>query len=73
MLNVDLLNMPPDPSSSGEPVVVFYDCEFTDLTSDAELLSVGLVDSVAQQLEKMIPKSLGNRNRPETRPNSETA
>lgn len=41
----DLLDMPPDPPSSGEPVVVFYDCEFTDLTSESELLSVGFVVS----------------------------
>lgn len=41
----DLLDMPPDPPSSGEPVVVFYDCEFTDLTSNSELLSIGFVVS----------------------------
>lgn len=38
----DLLDMPPDPPSSGEPVVVFY---VTDLTSDPELISVGFVGS----------------------------
>lgn len=39
----DLLDLPPDPACSGEPVTVFYDCEFTDLTSDSKLLSVGFV------------------------------
>jgi hypothetical protein len=37
----DTLDLPPDPPSDGEPVTVFYDCEFTDLTSDADLLSIG--------------------------------
>jgi hypothetical protein len=39
----DLLDLPPDPPSAGEDVVVFYDCEFTDLTSDSDLLSIGFV------------------------------
>lgn len=39
----DVLDLPPDPPSAGEDVVVFYDCEFTDLTSDSDLLSIGFV------------------------------
>lgn len=39
----DLLDLPPDPPSSGEPVTIFYDCEFTDLAPDSDLLSIGLV------------------------------
>lgn len=41
----DLLDMPPEPPSTGKPITVFYDCEFTDLASDSELLSVGFVVS----------------------------
>lgn len=43
--DLSLLDLPPDPPSSDAPVTVFYDCEFTDLTSDAELLSIGFVAS----------------------------
>lgn len=39
----DLLDLPPDPPSSGDPVLVFYDCEFTDLSPNSSLLSIGLV------------------------------
>lgn len=39
----DTLELPPDPRSTGAPVTAFYDCEFTDLTSDADLLSIGFV------------------------------
>lgn len=39
----DTLDLPPDPPFSGEPVMVFYDGEFTDLTSDSDLLSIGFV------------------------------
>jgi hypothetical protein len=39
----DTLDLPPDPPASGEPVTVFFDCEFTDLTSDSDLLSIGFV------------------------------
>lgn len=39
----DLLDLPPDPPSSGAPVMVFYDCEFTDISSASSLLSIGLV------------------------------
>lgn len=39
----DLLDLPPDPPSNGEPVIVFYDCEFSDLSLDSTLLSIGLV------------------------------
>ena len=38
--DVDTLDLPPDPPASGESVVVFYDCEFTDLTPDSDLLSI---------------------------------
>jgi hypothetical protein len=38
----DTLDLPPDPPSSGEPVTIMYDTEFTSLTSDADLLSIGL-------------------------------
>ena len=37
----DTLDLPPDPPSSGESVTVMYDTEFTSLTSDADLLSIG--------------------------------
>jgi hypothetical protein len=37
----DTLDLPPDPPSSGEPVTVFYDTEFTALSPDADLLSIG--------------------------------
>jgi hypothetical protein len=37
----DTLDLPMDPASSGKPVMVFYDCEFTDLTSHSDLLSIG--------------------------------
>ena len=37
----DLLDLPPDPPSSGESVTIMYDTEFTSLTSDADLLSIG--------------------------------
>lgn len=36
-----LLDLPPDPPSSGTPVTIFYDCEFTALSPDADLLSIG--------------------------------
>lgn len=39
----DLLDLPPDPPSTGAPVMVFYDCEFTDISSASSLLSIGLV------------------------------
>lgn len=39
----DLLDLPPDPPSSGKPAMFFYDCEFTDLSPDSVLLSIGLV------------------------------
>lgn len=39
----DLLDLPPDPACNGESVTVFYDTEFTDLTVNSELLSIGLV------------------------------
>lgn len=44
------LDLPQDPPSGGEPVTVFYDSEFTDLTSDADLLSIGFAaaDSEAE-------------------------
>lgn len=38
--DLDLLDLPPDPPSSGEPVTIFYDGEFTDLTPDSDLLSI---------------------------------
>lgn len=43
--DLSLLDLPPDPPSSGEPVTIFYDCEFTDLTTDADLLSIGFAAS----------------------------
>lgn len=47
----DLLDLPPDPACTGESVTVFYDTEFTDLTIDSELLSIGLVaDNVDAEL-----------------------
>jgi hypothetical protein len=39
----DLLDLPPDPSCTGEPITVFYDTEFTDLKSDSDLLSIAFV------------------------------
>ena len=39
----DLLDLPPDPPSSGEPVTVFFDTEFTAISPDADLLSIGFV------------------------------
>lgn len=39
-----LLDAPPEPDSHGEPVLVFFDTEFTDLTS-SELLSIGFTAS----------------------------
>ena len=48
--DVDTLDLPPDPSASCEPLAVYYDAEFTDLTSDSDLLSIGFVaaDSSAE-------------------------
>ncbi|MFA6064158.1 MAG: hypothetical protein WC736_16330 [Gallionella sp.] len=37
----DTVVLPPDPPSSGEPLTVMYDTEFTSLTSDADLMSLG--------------------------------
>lgn len=40
----DLLDLPPDPPSDGQaPILILYDCEFTDFSPNAELLSIGLV------------------------------
>ena len=40
------LDAPMEPTdTTGEPVMVFYDCEFTDLTTDSDLLSIGFVSS----------------------------
>lgn len=39
----DVLDLPPDPPSNGELVMVFYDCEFSDISSASSLLSIGLV------------------------------
>jgi hypothetical protein len=41
----DTLDLPPDPPSSGEPVMVFYDSEFTAISPDADLLSIGFAAS----------------------------
>lgn len=38
-----LLDLPTDPAIAGEPRLVFYDAEFTDLNADADMLSIGLV------------------------------
>jgi hypothetical protein len=43
--DLDTRDLPPDPPSGGEPVTLFYDCEFTDLTPDSDLLSIGFVAS----------------------------
>jgi hypothetical protein len=40
-LDFDTVVLPPDPPSSGEPLTVMYDTEFTSLTSDADLMSLG--------------------------------
>jgi hypothetical protein len=40
------LDAPMEPmETTGEPVMVFYDCEFTDLTTDSDLLSIGFIAS----------------------------
>lgn len=39
----DLLDLPADPFCTGESVTIFFDTEFTDLTVNSELLSLGLV------------------------------
>lgn len=39
----DLLDLPPDPPTTGAPVMVFYDCKFTDISPDSALLSIGLI------------------------------
>lgn len=39
----DLLDLPADPFCTGESVTIFFDTEFTDLTVNSELLSIGLV------------------------------
>lgn len=41
----DTLDMPPDPPSRGEPITIFYDSEFTDISPDADLLSIGFAVS----------------------------
>ena len=41
--HLNTLDPTPDPPSPEGPISVFYDCEFTDLTPDADLLSIGFV------------------------------
>lgn len=38
-----LMDISIDPANFGEPLPVYYDAEFTDMSHDADLLSVGLV------------------------------
>ena len=40
-----LLDLPTDSPSSGDPITVFYDSEFTALSPDADLLSIGFAAS----------------------------
>jgi len=56
----DTLDLPPDPPSTGGPITVFYDCEFTDITSDADLLSIGFV---AADSENELYIEIGDANR----------
>lgn len=39
----DLLDLPPVPPSNGAPVLVFYDCEFSDISYSSCLLLIGLI------------------------------